>query len=51
MLTSSEENSGQLGNEQGKPDTDRCQERSFVLLRSKEEDGNDKLGCQEHLDD
>jgi hypothetical protein len=51
MLTSSEEYSRQLGNEQGKSDSDGCKERSLVLLCSEEEDGDDKLGCQEHLND
>jgi hypothetical protein len=51
MLTSSEEYSRQLSNEKGKSDSDGSQERSFVLLRSEEEDGDDELGRQEHLDD
>ena len=51
MLTSSEEDSRHLGDEQGESDADGCQERSLVLLRSEEEDGDDELGCQEHLND
>lgn len=51
MLTSSEEYSRQLSNEKGKSDSDGSQECSFVLLRSEEEDGDDELGRQEHLDD
>lgn len=51
MLTSSEEYTRQLGNEQGKSDSYGCQKRSFVLLGSEEEDGDDELRCQEHLND
>jgi hypothetical protein len=51
MLTSSEEDSRQLGDEQGESNADGCQERSLVLLRSEQEDGDNELGCQEHLND
>lgn len=49
--TTSEAHASQLGDEQGEADADRCQKGGTVLLSCQEEDGEDELSREEHLNE
>jgi hypothetical protein len=51
IRTSGEASAGEMGNEECKTDTNRCDESGTVFLSGEHEDGEDQERGQEHLDE